>query len=739
MKRLFALAIFGAIAIVLGQNPCTLSDSYFAERKTCVANFREATAPSKLPKEGLFDADSWKQCFDDWKKKFSVSQNKVNECCKKDSLNFEKVSKICILKLWNEQACEQALAQTVGDGGLDVLQNSIGLTLLLRAAENLNRQAFDFFLSKGADIHATDGNGKNALMYALSQWYPGDTVDAFLQEYYGEKRRTQLALVNSILKEGVSPNEIAINGMNALDYALFVPGIDQIIDAFLAAGARPGVILSKNFKQGEKKVTKRSSPFLRTLDSLSPYAQKIWKATKDWKGQLRQGAYEDAAFWQSAVQYYKQGLISEEMVAMALAKGISPNEVDSAGTSFFLYFMDGEPLASSKITDAFQKAKVKMDALKREGEPFNLLKYAILKDNAKLLKLALSSKPDLKKDIGSVVTIRFSNGEESVVPLTPLEFAVSNRKPKMVKMLIKAKAPVKESFALGIAVLNDDVEMAKILIAAKANVNDNFPNGVALIESAKSDAMTALLKKNGATVPFHGSFIDYCKNSELSVKDVLAAFDGGADVNEVDSDGFTPLHVISALSKDPKMVDVLVERGAVVNAMTNNGCTPFFFAARQNTNPAILTSLIRHGADATLTPKNENNWDVLFYAVANNPNPAVTATLLSMGLDENYSDRDKNTLILVAIKNNPNEKILIQLFKRGYKVNPDENSRWGNPLVNAVENQANLKIVKVLLQAHAKVTDDAVRAAQNLPTGKYKNQLLDILIKAKKSQKRWEN
>lgn len=734
MKRLFTFAIFGATAIVLGQNPCTLSDSYFAERKTCVANFREATAPSKLPKEGLFDADSWKQCFDDWKKKFSASKNKVNECRKKDFSNFEKVSEICILKLWNEQACGQALAQTVGDGGLDVLQNSIGLTLLLRAAENLNRQAFDFFLSKGADIHATDANGKNALMYALSQWYPGDTVDA-LQEYYGEKRRTQLALVNSILKEGVSPNEIAMNGMNALDYALFVPGIDQIIDALLAAGARPGVILSKNFKQGEKKVTKFSSPFLRTLDSLSPYAQKIWKATKDWKGQLGQGAYEDAAFWQSAVQYYKQGLISEEMVAMALVKGISPNEVDSAGTSFFLYFMDGEPLASSKITDAFQKAKVKMDALKRDGEPFNLLKHAILKDNAKLLKLALSSKPDLKKDIGSEVTIRSSNGEESTVPLTPLEFAVGNRKPEMVKMLIKAKAPVKESFALGIAVLNDDVEMAKILIAAKANVNDNFPNGGVLIESAKSDAMTALLKKNGAIVPFHGSFIDYCKNSELSVKDVLAAFNGGADVNEVDGDGFTPLHVISALSKDPKMVDVLAKRGAVVNAMTSNGWTPFLYAATQNDNPAILTTLVRYGADVTLIPKNENNWDALFYAVANNPNPAVTATLLSMGLDENYSDRDKNTLILVAIQNNPNEKILLQLFKRGYKVNP-ENSWWDNPLTEAVKNQADLKIVKVLLQAHAKVTDDAVRAAQNLPTGKYRNQLLDILIKAKKSQKR---
>ena len=735
MKRLFTFVIFGAAAFALGQNPCSVSSSYFAERKTCLAQFRDVTAPSNLPKEGLFNADSWKQCFDDWKKKFSASKSKANECRKKEFSDFEKVSEICILKRWNEQACGQALASAVGDSNPDALQNSIGTTLLLRAAENLNRQAFDFFLSKGANIHATDVNGKNVLMYALSESYPGDTADASLREYYGEKRRTQLALVNSILKAGVSPNEMVLNGMNALDYALFVPGINQVVDALLAADARPGVILSKTFKQGEKKVTKLSSPFLRTLDSLSPYAPKIWKATKDWKAQLKQGSYDEAAFWQSAVQYYEQGWISEEMVVAALAKGISPNEVDSAGTSFYLYFMDGKKLASSKIAGAFQKAKVKMDELQWEGKPFSLLRNAILANDGKMLKFVLSTKPDLKKDVGLSITITSSNGESSELPLTPLEFAVNEQKPEMVKMLIKAKAPVKESFALGIAVLNDDVEMAKILIAAKANVNDNFPNGGALIESAKSDAMTALLKKNGAVVPFHGSFIDYCRNSELSVKDVLAAFDGGADVNEVDSDGLTPLHVVAALSKDPKIVDVLVKRGAMVNAMTSNGWTPFLYAAKQNANPAILTTLVRHGADVTLSPKNEGNWDALFYAVANNPNPAVTATLLSMGLDENYSDRDKNTLILVAIKNNPNEKILLQLFKRGYKVNP-ENSWWDNPLEEAIKNQADIKIIKLLLQAHAKVTDNAMRTAQGLSVGKYRNQLLDLLIKAKKAQKR---
>ena len=735
MKRLFTLVIFGATAFALGQNPCSVSGSYFAERNACLAQFRDATAPSNLPKEGLFNADSWKQCFDDWKKKFSASKSKANECRKKEFSDFEKVSKICILKRWNEQACGAALASAVGDDGPDALQNSIGATLLLRAAENLNRQAFDFFLSKRADIHATDMNGKNVLMYALSESYPGDTADASLREYYGEKRRTQLALVNSILKAGVSPNEMALNGMNALDYALFVPGIDQVVDALLAADARPGVILSNTFKQGEKKVTKLNSTFLRTLDSLSPYATQIWKATKDWKAQLKQGAYDEAAFWQSAVQYYEQGLISEEMVVAALAKGISPNEVDSAGTSFYLYFMDGKKLASSKIAGAFQKAKVKMDELKWEGKPFSLLWSAILANDGKMLKFVLSTKPDLKKDVGHSITITSSNGKSYILPLTPLEAAVHEKKTEMVKMLIKAKAPVKESFALGIAVLNDDVEMAKILIAAKANVNDYFPDGETLIENAKSDAMTALLKKNGAVVPFHGSFVDYCRNSELSVKDVLAAFDGGADVNEVDNDGFTPLHMVAALSKDPKIVDVLVKRGAMVNAMTSNGWTPFLYAARQNANPAILTTLVRHGADVTLRPKNENNWDALFYAVANNPNPAVTATLLSMGLDENYSDRDKNTLILVAIQNNPNEKILLQLFKRGYKVNP-ENSWWDNPLEVAIKNQADIKIIKLLLQAHAKVTDDAMRAAQGLSVGKFRNQLLDLLIKAKKAQKR---
>lgn len=735
MKRLFFVSAC-LTAAAFAQDPCEALNAFLTQRDNCVAEFRSATAPSKQPEEGVFTADtSYKKCFDNLKRQ-TIPKNVQKQCRMDAEIGFEKALKACVLRQWNKANCEAELAKAAG-GVPDALRDSAGSTLLLRAAENLNRLAFDFFLSKGADIHATDASGKNVLMKALSERFPGDPSDASLQEYYKERRENQLALVNRILKEGVSPNELDLAGLNALDYAMFVPGIDGVVDALLAAGVRPGVIVSKTLATDSEMVTLQSSNFLRTIvsanlaDVISPYTEKIWNATKNWEAQLLVGGLGlgESLFWSAAEKFVTNGTLSEETVAKAFSRGISANGVGISGTSFYLDFlMDKELVKFEKIAKAFWKSGVNLDGLMLNREKISLLKLAIETDNLKLLVQILSKKPDLKKEVG---TINFGEFE---IPVNALEVAALLGKMEAVKRLIAAKADVKGSLALGMAVLNDDVEMAKVLIAAKANVNDMLLDGSALIESSKSDKMTALLKKNGAVIPFRGSFIDYCRNSGLSLKDVSAAFDGGADVNEVDSDGLTPLHVVSALSKDPKVVEALLKRGAVVNSVTNSGWTPFIYAAKQNGNPEILKVLVRYGADVSLSPQNSGNWDALFYAVANNPNPAVTAKLLSMGLDEDYSDRDKHTLIIVAIKNNPNEKVLIQLFKRGYKVNP-ENSWWDNPLTEAVKNSADLKIVKVLLQAHAKVTDEAVRAAQNLSAGKYRNQVLDMLLKAKKAQK----
>lgn len=737
MKKILFLSIGFAAAAFAGQDPCAQVNFFFSRRNNCTALFREATAPSKQPTEGVFNADtSYKKCFEPLKLT-SLNKNALAQCRMSTVQNFDNALKTCVIKYWNKANCEAELAKAAG-GNPDFLRDDAGSTLLLRAAENLNLQAFNFFLSKGADIHATDASGKNVLMYALSEKYPGDTANASLQEFYKDKRGKQLAMGKQILNAGVSPNEFDTAGWNALDYAMTVPGIDGVVDALLAAGVHPGVIVPKIFVSDSGKTsTELSSNFLRTFKSRGPYTEKIWNATKDWKGQLEtysKGA-SDSLFWSVAAGSPRKE-ISEETVIKAFSKGFSPNAV-IAGNSVYLYFLMGDQPSfsmgldtkSEKIAAAFVKAGLKFDELKLSGQSFSLLQLAIESGDTKLLTQQLSKKPDLKEGlVGASINL---SGTVFEIPLNALEYAVAEGNPEIVKLLIKAKAPVKESFALGIAVLQDNVEIAKILISANANVNDKMPDGSALIENAKSETMKALLKKNGAVIPFSGSFIEYCKNSDLTEKDILAAIKDGADVNEMTSDGWTPLHSLAANTKNPKLIDILAKRGAFVNAMDENGYTPFLVAASVNTNVGVLKALVKNGANVTVEPSNGRGWNGLAKAVASNSNPAVVAELLRMGLAEDYDERKKNWLVCVAVVNNPNEKILIQLFKSGYKANP-ENSWWTNPLESAIEKQVDAKIITVLLQAHAKVTDSAIRAAQNLPVGRYRNELLDMLLKAKR-------
>ena len=71
----------------------------------------------------------------------------------------------------------------------------------------------------------------------------------------------------------------------------------------------------------------------------------------------------------------------------------------------------------------------------------------------------------------------------------------------------------------------------------------------------------------------------------------------GAQINE--DDGVfkgTPLTGAAGYTKNPEIIDVLIDLGADIHKTVHNGETALMIAAQYNQNPGIVSALLKHGA-----------------------------------------------------------------------------------------------------------------------------------------------
>lgn len=109
----------------------------------------------------------------------------------------------------------------------------------------------------------------------------------------------------------------------------------------------------------------------------------------------------------------------------------------------------------------------------------------------------------------------------------------------------------------------------------------------------------------------------------LLVRTCLSA---GANVNERDGQGRTPLHFAAGYSASPVLVETLMGAGADPAVSADNGATPLHFAAGYNHNPAIITALLNGGADLHATDR--IGATALHWTSYNPANPAMAAALM---------------------------------------------------------------------------------------------------------------
>jgi ankyrin repeat protein len=80
---------------------------------------------------------------------------------------------------------------------------------------------------------------------------------------------------------------------------------------------------------------------------------------------------------------------------------------------------------------------------------------------------------------------------------------------------------------------------------------------------------------------------------------VVALVRSGADVNETDSEGYSPLMAASNIG-DLRTATFLIARGARVNARTDVGWTALMSAASSSRSPALVSFLLAQGANPCL-------------------------------------------------------------------------------------------------------------------------------------------
>jgi ankyrin repeat protein len=96
----------------------------------------------------------------------------------------------------------------------------------------------------------------------------------------------------------------------------------------------------------------------------------------------------------------------------------------------------------------------------------------------------------------------------------------------------------------------------------------------------------------------------------------------GAQINE--ADGIfkgTPLTGAAGYTKNPQMIDALIDLGADIHKTVHNGETALMIAAQYNHNPGIISALLKHGAD--LDKKSDSGKTALDFARENSNKTAI--------------------------------------------------------------------------------------------------------------------
>ncbi|XP_059141192.1 ankyrin repeat and KH domain-containing protein mask-like [Physella acuta] len=278
-------------------------------------------------------------------------------------------------------------------------------------------------------------------------------------------------------------------------------------------------------------------------------------------------------------------------------------------------------------------------------------------------------------------------------------------------------------------------EMIRLLVQEGANVNASYDDKSPLMSTTDASVMELLIEL-GADVnmiiePYRNSYsaLSFIINESQRgrTRDTLhervkVLLDNGADENNQDKLGNTPLMKASAKSDMEKVLRALLQAGADVNQQNNNGESALYFAANLE---SIANAKILLEFEADINLKNNTGQTPLFSLVSRLCMPMIKF-MLENNANVNDVDNKGNTPLLHACSSSFNDPFEVArlLIKAGVSVNHQNNEGY-TPLMLAAKQQ-HIETMKVLCEAGADV---------NLVNEKKNETALSALISNSRTQR----
>ncbi|MGC1523787.1 MAG: ankyrin repeat domain-containing protein [Steroidobacteraceae bacterium] len=188
--------------------------------------------------------------------------------------------------------------------------------------------------------------------------------------------------------------------------------------------------------------------------------------------------------------------------------------------------------------------------------------------------------------------------------------------------------------------------------------------------------------------------------------------DAGANVNELNASGYSPLHLASSSGINIEILRLLLAKGAEVDARSKDhrgfGFTSLIIAAG-NDNLEVTAALLEAGASVNTTRGDGMQTPLMSAAGQRAANPQLVKLLLRAGADIRGKGKDGKTALICACQVHPTTssdyEVVCALLEAGSEVNAKTDGGWTALIyASAAEKCAfSLQVVQALLSRGANI------------------------------------
>ena len=621
-------------------------------------------------------------------------------------------------------------------------------TVLIQAVSQISdSNIIELLINAGADVKAEDNNGFDCLGYAVLNNTNEEIIKLLINKGLNVKKVYEKGFKTLAFYAAGNPNpeimQILIdNGVDfdfkqANDLKNFAP-VDYnfymerdkskfMTPLMLAAEAGTPEVCEVLIKAGSRLETKDISGRTPLIISTANPNPDVFRTLLKYGADIK------------ALDYFKQGVLNHALAKSSLELVKEIAKLTKAKFHNFNYSI-------------YVNNKAKMQALRQrasEDKEFyeTLLSVGIEpyypKENKFPYIFLAAMNPDLR-------VLEFLEEKGCDLKLGTIEENVfthalsSNPNPNIINYLLSKKLFINDAnIIVSCIVKNQSLEFWKRVLEILFKKDYQFGDGTSLlmalfmengnpnteIVSLLTDKTSVSLKTNrGRTACHYASGKD-----DLVYLEILK--NAGANLNEKDNFGVTPFMSACAFNPNPEIIDYFIENGANLKERDSSGNDALLWAM-VNPNLSVIKHLVDLGADIHTKNKNLNNIltialknrasleivnyilslgiDVneineeglppIFYAASLNPYPEVLDLLIKKGASLKIEGLSENEILLGALANNTNEKVIEYLLNYGFDINLAKPNGI-TPILDAAQNP-NFKIFNMLLEKGANIKQE---------------------------------